>query len=133
MPVEDGATRFDYRSLFNAPGSVLIKTTLLKSLQRHCSKHTDLALIKTSTDNSRWQTARCSDEQISLSLYTSGKAYSNLLLQATLPRAKKPTCVASTFLGKYASITAVDLIQRKKLGSRKFFESNLAEARFEII
>ena len=56
-----------------------------------------------------------------------------LVLQATLPGAKKPPCVASTFLGKYTSITAVDLIQRKKLGSQKFFESNLAEARFEII
>ena len=120
-------------SLFSAPGSVLIKTTLLKSLQRRCSQHPDLALVKTSTDNSRWQTARCSDDRISRSLYTSGKAYGNLVLQATLPGAKKPPCVASTFLGKYASITAVDLIQRKKLGSLKFFESNLAEARFEII
>ena len=35
-----------------------IKTTLLKSLQRRSSQHTDLALIKTSMDNSRWQTAR---------------------------------------------------------------------------
>ena len=38
-------------SLFSAPGSVLIKTTLVKSLQRRCSQHTDLALVKTSTDN----------------------------------------------------------------------------------
>ena len=37
--------------------------------------------------------------------------------------------MASAFLGKYASITVVDLIQRKKLGFRK---SKLAEARFEI-
>ena len=86
-------------SLFSAPGSVLIKTTLLKSLQRRCSQHTDLALIKTSTDNSRWQTARCSDNQISRSLYTSGKAYGNLVLLATLPGAKKPRCV-----GKCGSI-----------------------------
>ena len=71
------------------PGSVLIKTTLLKSLQRHCSEHPDLALIKTSTDNSHWQTVRCSDDRISLSLYTSEKAYGNLVLQATLPWAKK--------------------------------------------
>ena len=35
--------------------------------------------------------------------------------------AKKPMCVASTFLGKCASITAVDLIQRNKLCSWKFF------------
>ena len=41
--------------------------------------------------------------------------------------------MASAFLGKYASITAVDLIQRKKLDSRNFYDSNLTEARFEII
>ena len=42
---------------------------------------------------------------------------------------------ASAFLGlgKRASITAVDLIQRKKLDSWNFYESNLTEARFEII
>ena len=51
-------------SLFSAPGSILIKTTLQKSLQRHCSQHPDFALVKTSTDNSRWQTARCSDDRI---------------------------------------------------------------------
>ena len=32
--------------------------------------------------------------------YTSGKAYGNLVLQATLPVAKRPQCMASTFLGK---------------------------------
>ena len=39
-------------SLFSAPGSVLMKTTLLKSLQRCCSQHPDLLLIKTNTGNS---------------------------------------------------------------------------------
>ena len=62
-----------------------------------------------------------------------GKAYGNLVLQATLPGAKKPLCMASAFLGKCAFITAVDLIQRKKLGSWKFFEFNLAEARFDFL
>ena len=32
-----------------------------------------------------------------------------------------------------ASITAVDLIQRKKLDSRNFYESNLTEARFSSL
>ena len=73
------------------------------------------------------------NDRISRSLHTSGKAYGNLILQATLPGVKKPPGVASTFLAKCASITAVDLIQRKKLGFWKIFESNLAEARFEII
>ena len=41
--------------------------------------------------------------------------------------------MASAFLGKYASITAVDLIQRKKLNFRNFYESNLTEAIVEII
>ena len=38
--------------------------------------------------------------------------------------------MASAFLGKYASVTAVDLIQRKKLNFPNFYESNLTEARF---
>ena len=43
----------DRMSLFSAPGSVLIKTTLLEVTARGvCSQHTDLALIKISTDNS---------------------------------------------------------------------------------
>ena len=35
--------------------------------------------------------------------------------------------------GKYTSITAIDLIQRKKLDSRKCYESNLTEARYLIL
>ena len=49
------------------------------------------------------------------------------------PGAKRPPCMASAFLGKYVSDTAVDLIQRKKLNFWNFYESNLTEARFEII
>ena len=41
--------------------------------------------------------------------------------------------MASAFLGKHASITAVDLIQREKLDFQNFYDSNLTEARFEII
>ena len=41
--------------------------------------------------------------------------------------------MASAFLGKYTSTTAVDLIQGKKLNFWNFYESNLMEARFEII
>ena len=41
--------------------------------------------------------------------------------------------MASAFLGKYASIAAVDLIQPKKLDSRNFYESNLTEARFNSL
>ena len=67
------------------------------------------------------------------SLYTSGKAYGNLGTASKTTWGKEASCVASTFFGKFASITAVDLIQRKKLDSWKIFESNLAEARFEII
>ena len=33
--------------------------------------HPDRVLVKTSTDNSRWQTERCSDDRSSWSLYTS--------------------------------------------------------------
>ena len=52
-------------------------------------------------------------------LHTFEKAYGDLVLQATLPGAERHPCVASVFLGKCASNTAVGLIQRKKLGSWK--------------
>ena len=41
-------------SLLSAPGSVLIKITFMKSLP----DAPDCVLVKTSTDNSRWQTGR---------------------------------------------------------------------------
>ena len=44
-------------------------------------------------------------------------AYTFLVLQATILGAKRLLCMANAFLGKYASITAVDLIQQKKLDS----------------
>ena len=116
-------------SLFSAPGSIVIKTTLLKSLQRHCSQHTDLALIKTSTDNRHWQIAQCSDDQISWSVYTSGKAYGNLVLQATLPGAKKLCLWLVLFLENMYSGRSNPA---EEITFLEFFRSNLAEARFEI-
>ena len=44
--------------------------------------------------------------------------------------ANRPLCMGS---GNYASITVVDLIQWKKLDSWNFYESDLIEARIEII
>ena len=44
----------------------------------------------------------------------------NLVLQITLPGVKRPLYVASACLGKCSSITAVDLIQQKKMCSWKF-------------
>ena len=41
--------------------------------------------------------------------------------------------MASAFLRKYALVTAVDLIQHKKLNFRNFYESNLTEARFNSV
>ena len=41
--------------------------------------------------------------------------------------------MASAFLGKYASITVVDLIQQRKLDFWNFYESNLTEARFDSL
>ena len=78
--------------------------------------HPDCVLSKqVATDNSCWQTEQCSDDQSSRRLYDT-----NLVLQVIRPGTKRPPCMASDFLGKCASITAGDLIQRKKLGSWKF-------------
>ena len=76
-------------------------------------------LSKKSTADSRCQTEKCSDDRSSQSLYTS--------------RTKRLLCTGSAFLGKYASITVVNLIQRKKLYFQNFRDSNLMEARFEIL
>ena len=48
-----------------------------------------------------------------------------------LSMGKEASRMASALLGKYASITAVDLIQQKKLDYRNFYDSNLTEARFD--
>ena len=56
----------------SAPGSVLIKTTLVKSLQ--------------------WHYSAPDGDQVLRAYYTSGKVYGNSVLQATLPEAKRP-CV----------------------------------------
>ena len=81
-------------------------------------------------DNSPWQTAADIDF---LGAYTLlGKPMIISTANNTTWMKESP-CLASAFLGKCASITVVDLIQEKKLGSWKFLESNLTKARFEII
>ena len=53
-------------SLLSAPGSVLIKTTLMKSPAEALQCCQDMFFsVKTSKDNSRWQTEQCSDDQSS--------------------------------------------------------------------
>ena len=84
----------------------------------------DCVLVKTSTDNSRWQTERCSQDRSSWSLYTSKV---DLVLHETPPGAKRPLRMVSAFPGKYASIPA----ELKKLDSWNFCESNLTETRFD--
>ena len=103
-------------SLLCAPGSILIKTMLMKSPSEAFVVHPDRILVQTSTGNSCWQTDRFSDDGSSWSLYIS-KYYKQH------PWGKETSCMASVLLRKYASITPVDLIQRKKLNSRKFYES----------
>ena len=41
--------------------------------------------------------------------------------------------MATAFLGKYASVTAGRSNPAKEIGFPEFYESNLTEARFEII
>ena len=75
-------------SLFSVPGSIIIKTTLVKSVTEALWCTQTMFLSKQVW--TVWQMDRCSDAQISWRLYTSGKAYSNLVLQATLPGTKRP-------------------------------------------
>jgi len=58
-------------SLLSAPESVLIRKTLMKSPADALWCCPDRVLVKTSTDNSRWQTERGLDNRSSRSLYTS--------------------------------------------------------------
>ena len=105
--------------LLSAPGSVLIKTMFMKSPAEALRCCPDHVLVKTSKNKSRWQTEQCSDDQSSRSLYTSKVIY----YYKQYPWGKEAMCIASAFLGKHASITAVDLIQRKKLNWWNFYES----------
>ena len=57
-------------SLLSLSGAFLSKQRLW-STGRGVVLHPDRVLVKTSTDNSRWQTERCSDDRNSRSLYTS--------------------------------------------------------------
>jgi len=79
-------------SLLSAPGNVLIKTTLMKSLPEvlWCT-----------------QTVLLSKQELTIVAGRQRDAQGDLVLQA------------------------VDLIQRKKLDSRNFYESNLTKARIE--
>ena len=105
-----------------------MKTTLLKSLQRRYSQHTDLALIKIRT------IARCSDDRISQRLYTSRKAYGNLILQAILLGTKKlrvrGLCFSSKMCFHYSGRSnPAEEIRFVEV----FFKSNPAEARFDFL
>ena len=83
----------------SAPGSILITTTLVKSLQRRCSsQHPDLALSKQVRTIVAARQCDAQTIEFSGAFTLSGKAYGNLVLQATLPKMKKHPCVASTFL-----------------------------------
>ena len=76
--------------------------------------HPDRVLVKTSIDNSHW---RWRDAQ---KIEVPG-AYTLLRVFSTTGNTpKRPPHIASAFLGKYAFITAVDLMQWEKLDSRNF-------------
>ena len=112
----------DNISALSAPGSVLIKITLMKSLPE--------ALWYTrpcSCQNKYWQQPLADREMLR------GLKFLEPIHFYGITGAKRLLRMASAFLGKYASITGVDLIQWKKLDFRNFYESNLTEARIEII
>jgi len=58
-------------SLLSAPGNVLVKTTLTKSLAEGLWYTQTEFLSKQGLTNSHWQTERCSDYPSSWNLYTS--------------------------------------------------------------
>ena len=95
----------------------LATTTEWRKSTRTIVVHPDRVLVKRSTGDSHCQTEKCSDDQSSRSLYTSISA-------------KRLLCTGSAFLGKYASIKAVDLIQWKKSNFRNFY---LTEVRFDFL
>ena len=99
------------------------QTTLMKSLAEALWCIQTMFLSKASTDNNCWQTERCSDDR-SLSLYTS-KVIQYYKHNSLGQRVLFAWLVPSAFLGRYASIIAVDLVQQKKLDFRNFCESTL--------
>ena len=75
-----------------------------------CSWHPDLALIKTIVTDS-----------VMLRQSNFGKAYGNLVLQATLPGVKNLQSVWLVLVVENVLPLQVDPIQQKKLGFWKFF------------
>ena len=57
--------------------------------------HPDGVLVKTSTDNSRWQTERCSDDQ---------NSWTSKVIYKKHPLGQRVLRMASAFLGKYTSV-----------------------------
>ena len=58
-------------SLLSAPGNGSYQNNAYEVTIRGVVVRPDRVLVKTSTDNSRWQMERCSDDRSSWSLYTS--------------------------------------------------------------
>ena len=106
----------------SALGSVLIKTTLIKSLPEALWYAQIVFLSKQvlTTVAGRWRDAQA--------IVVPG-AYTLL----TPPGAKRPGTWLVLFLENMLFITVVDLIQQKKLDSWNFYESNLTEARFNSL
>ena len=109
----------------SAPGSVPIskkKKQVLSHQQRRCGSAQTMFLVK-----QIWTivAVRQRDAQTI-------KVLGDCTLGDLYYKQKRPhACMACAFLGKYASITVIDLIQRKKLDFRNFYE--LTKVRFEII
>ena len=94
--------------VYSAPGNVLIKTTLMKSLPVALCWHPDCVLVKTSTDNSP----------------------GDLVLQETPPGAKRPCAWLVLFLENMLQLQSRSN-PVEEIGSQNFYESNLREARFD--
>ena len=100
-------------SLFSAHGSVPISVVV----------HQEHVSIKTSMNNSCWQTERWSDDRSSQSLYTSGKAQCTTVSK-TLGAKRPLACGYSALLGKCTFIAVVCLIQQQNWVLGTFHESN---------
>ena len=108
-------------SLVSVSGSILIKTTLMKSSTEAFWCYPDCVLVKTSTDNGCWQNKRRSDIQSSGSLYTFKVIYYTSCSQE------------ASFFWKICFHYSGRSNLAEENGFPEFYESNLTEARFEII
>ena len=118
-------------SLLSAPGGVHIKTTLMKSLAE-ALWYTQTQTV-CSCQNKYWRQLLPDGEMLRPSNISEPGVYTSKVIQYYKQHSRGQRGLMHGQYCSWKAITPVDLIQRKKLDFRNFYDSNLTEARFNYL